>query len=269
MSNSDSPEVVLDVDCLELNMENIVHFFDSDDTGRKHASSIKSVVGEELAYACIKHYFAGRGSCATLLKDEKSQRIACTTVSRPGFQLDGWLKVQECGKTTFYQTEIKSWSFHGYGGQGRRLPIIAEDKSVAADIKATNLDTYRAALNGEGERNYDSVRKVLFKMKVPRSYRGNPEMGNPKPLLCVWEAVCEKGDLVGKPFFPIEVKPIKVSPRFVDKANCEGGEFQVVDVFSISNYLRSIIDAKGEKTIRLHLPEIAARIRILGELFER
>lgn len=267
MPHTDCPEAVLDEDCVELNIENIVHFFDSDDTGRKHASSIKGVVGEELAYACIKHYFASLGGCATLLTDKNSQRIACTTVSRPGFQLDGWLKIRERDVTSFYQTEIKSWSFHGYGSRGRRLPIFADDKSAAAAIKATNLDTYRAALNGEGGKNNDAVRKLLFKMKVPRPYTGSPEMENPRALLCVWEAVCEKGDVIGRPFFPIEVKPFKVSPRFLDQTDCVGGGFRVVHVFSVSNYLRSLIEIERKETIRLHLPGVAARIRILQGLF--
>lgn len=256
-----------DDDWLELSVEKIVHFFDEDVDGRQHASSIKAIVGEELAFACMMKYFEDNGMCATLLVDKSNNRIACTTGARKGFQLDGWLKVCSKRETFFYQTEVKSWSFHGIGGKDRQLPLVALVGAKDREVKVANLEMYRGALNGEGKRDYDLVRKVLFKMRVPNGYANVTAMSSPKPMLCIWEAVCDTGDHVGIPLFPMKVKRFKFAKRFRDDVQLEGGDFPEVHIFSVSNYLRSKLAGKeAAKTIRLHLPKIAERQRILKGL---
>lgn len=254
-------------DWLEVSIEKIIHFFDEDLDRRQHASSVKAVVGEELAFACMVKFFEDKGAHASLLVDKRNNRTACTTGGRKGFQLDGWLKVSSRHKTVLYQTEVKSWSFHGIGGRDRRLPLVA---SVLADdlkIKGENLEMYRAALNGEVERDFDSVRKVLFKMRVPTGYEKEAAMASPQPLLCIWEAVCDKGDRVGAPLFAMKVKRFKFANRVKDNLRLAGGDFPEVQIFSVSNYLRAKLKGKeATRTIRLYLPKIAERQRILRGL---
>jgi hypothetical protein len=75
----------------------LIEFFDVNVEARQDASSIKAILGEEIAIACMKRYFRDQKKSAGLVcvADKPGQRLACTTGGRKGFQLDGWFVVEE------------------------------------------------------------------------------------------------------------------------------------------------------------------------------
>jgi hypothetical protein len=103
---------------IRVNLRELINFYDSDAAMAKHANAIKIVAGEELNLAVLTHYFTSRGATANLL-DAK-----CNTGPLKGSRLDAWLRVAT-DTVTFYQVEVKAWSFHGYGG-GPALSIEHE-----------------------------------------------------------------------------------------------------------------------------------------------
>lgn len=255
---------------LSINIRRVIEFFDVDDRSAKHASSIKGILGEEFAVACMKRYFSEHQCDAELLMDAKGEnRLACTSFTKPGYHLDGWLRVKGPGQDpVFYQTEIKSWSFHGYASKDRRLPVDEAHAGHLGTVKKTaTLQWYLRRLNGEVEHDDNRTRKVLLKMNRPKGFEH--QMTQPRALLCIWEAVCDDKDDLGLPLFDL---PVSVASTISDGRGktCEAAGFDTVTIFSVSNYLRARIragahDADGR--LRLHMPHVAARLRTLSNLF--
>lgn len=262
---------------LTVDIRALIEFFDVDTEAQQDASSIKAIIGEEFAIACMKHYFENHGTTgctnAYLLKQHGSDhRLACTTGGRAGYQLDGWFIVKRNGVTTCYQTEIKSWSFHGIGSSDRRLLIEAKDPTKVIgkmrEIFAHYYDATKQTLEQSG------TQKVLLKMKQPYNSRNKflyPTQ-NPKPLLCLWEALCRHDATSSEVFFSVPVAPITPLTK-QNGAVCEGGGFNEVHIFSVSNYLRQVLanapDSEARLTIRLPLPRIAKRMRLLSAMFSQ
>jgi hypothetical protein len=253
-------------DYLTVDIEQLIHFFDVDAGAQKDSSSIKGVIGEEFAFACMKRYFEDIGSCATVLTDRAGERISCTTGGRAGHQLDGWLKVENFSQTVFYQVEIKSWSFHGIGSKNRKMPIH-DSIDIALAKKKAIFDHYYDSV--EEKFKQSGVNKVLLKMKPPKKFQNF--ISKPQPLLCLWEAVSSENGNSNLACFSVPVAPLGRLTKD-NGAICESGGFTQVSIFSVSNYLRSLL-AKCDRTnstpsIHLHLPRIAARIRRLQRIFQ-
>lgn len=258
--------ITVNDDYLTVDIEQLIHFFDVDAEAQKDSSSIKGVIGEEFAFACMKRYFEDIGNQTTVLTDKTGVRISCTTGGRAGHQLDGWLKVKNFSQTVLYQVEIKSWSFHGIGSKDRKMPINESRGTLLANQKKVFAHYYDSIDEKFLE---NKVNKVLLRMTLPRGFKNS--IMKPQPLLCIWEAVCSRHGNSSLACFSVPVSPID---RLIkdNGAICESGEFTKVTIFSVSNYLRSIL-AKADKadlkpSIRLHLPRIAARIRRLQQIFK-
>jgi hypothetical protein len=112
---------------LQINLTELVTFYDVDAGARTHSNAIRTLAGEELAFALMSHYFESeRGAnCAHRLK------APCTTGKKRGHRLDGWFEVQEASGTTHFQVEVKSWSFHGYGAKKVPLALACTDAEFA------------------------------------------------------------------------------------------------------------------------------------------
>lgn len=264
---------VAEVNGLVVDIRELINFFDINTEAQQDSSSIKAIIGEEFAFACMSRYFEGNGfESAQLLVDHDSRRrIACTTGGKKGYQLDGWFLVVKDGIKTCYQTEIKSWSFHGIGSKNRRMLIENNETNEILELKRDNFTTYYDVKNKSFK--HDGVRKVLLKMKLPNSPKKNENypIQDPKPLLCLWEAVCQH-DKPSEIFFEIPVASFK-ELRKENEAVCQSGGFDSLYIFSVSNYLRSVLaSAKTTDkpvTVSLPLPRIEERMRLLATIFSR
>lgn len=230
-----------------VNIRELLEFFDANELARPHASAIKNLIGEELAFAVLAQYFEKKGRAEKL-------PLRCTTGGRPGYWLDGWLRVSPGrGPATYYQVEVKSWSFHGIGSQSRRLRI---------DCTPDDLQQHKQLVwasywdDGRNLFTEDKLNKVLLKMDTPPGPRV-------RPLLCLWEAVhpCGKPD----EFFSVPVGEYRPTKNGVELPR---GGFKEVHVFSVSSYLRNQL-AGGKDVLCLELPAIGARLGWLDKLLVR
>jgi hypothetical protein len=256
---------------LKIDIRALVDFFDVDTEAQQDASSVKAVIGEEFAVACMRHYFEMRGAQAELLlHHDGNRRLACTTGELAGYQLDGWFLVRENNRQTCYQMEIKSWSFHGIGGRDQRMLVEHEETPDCLRIKKYVFSKYYD--RSTNCIRPDEVKKVLLKMRVPNAPGRHPPypIHNPQPLLCLWQAVCEEDKEASEVFFSVPVAPIDAMIK-PNGARCESGGFERVWVFSVSNYLRTLMatanQAGTEPTITLPMPRIEERIRLLTTMF--
>lgn len=272
MTSWDQPIGALGSGELVTDIRTLIEFFDVNTEAQQDASSIKSVIGEEFAIACMVRYFGEKGETARLLmENDTGRRLACTTGKRAGYQLDGWFLVEKEGSQTCYQTEIKSWSFHGIGSRGRRMLIEGAETPEIVEQKRQIFQTYYDP--GTGDLKPDGVKKVLLKMQQPYAPRKKPQYPtqNPEPLLCIWEAVCRPEASSSEIFFSVPVSRFS-SMKKPNGEVCASGEFDTVNIFSVSNYLRhALAEAPSDRrfTISLPLPRIAERMRLLSTMFSK
>lgn len=258
-------------DELTVDIRALIEFFDVNTEATQDASSIKAILGEELAFACMRRYFESQGAKARLLTQYAGddRRLACTTGKQKGYQLDGWFVVEKDGATQCYQTEIKSWSFHGIGDKHQRLLITDEDDDCI-EQKRKIFNRYYDA--GAQCLLHPGTSKVLLEMRQPQAPRRQPPYPthNPKPLLCLWAPVCTANAARSEVFFSVPVARIEPLPK-ENGALCASGGFTEVHVFSVSNYLREALASPaastGPLTISLPLPRIAQRLRLLAAIF--
>ncbi len=211
-------------DMMTVNISALLRFFDEvPDDSRRHATSIVSVVGEELGLALLVDYLSKTDAGARLLKEP------CKTGKKRGSRLDGWVETT----STLYQVEVKSWSAHSFGGTPLRIDASPEE-----------LPAFRVARWNENWRNGTfadpPAAKVLERMPPPHPH------SNIEPLIVFWVAMNPDGK--ADPFFRVAL---------------EGERFPVLNVFSVSGYLRQI----PEDTLELSLPNTRTRMRWLSEMF--
>ena len=241
-ANASSPEFVT------INVEEILRFFDEKpEWAIGHVAGVVGVVGEDLNVSCFQRYIESSGAKVTVRADP------VTTGRRKGPRLDRWIVVEwPDGRRTVFQTEIKSWSAHAFGG--RMLPVRATPEEVA-EYKRPRWqmmwDSTRRTLT------FKEVAKVLVPMKPPADLEGEEIL----PLLIFWEALGSP-DQAGRHLFKTEGPtggfPFTPPPTWPD-----AGKFPALWVFSVSSYLRSIRDTD----IELRMPNAARRIEIIGKLF--
>ena len=229
---------------LTVDIEGVLNFFDEKpDWGVGHATGIIAIVGEDLNTACFQHYLKSQGGQAVVLCNPDTGRPwPVTTGHTKGPRLDRWIQVTWPNKpTTVFQTEIKSWSSHGFGGI--RLPVCATPEEVNKH-RQSRWDSLWDS--GTGSLNHPRTLKVLVRMKPPEGV--DPE--SVRPLLIFWEAV-GPGEAPDDHQFRVDVADAK---------------FPELWVFSSSNYLRSLL-SKRIPRIKLEMPEAALRLRSLNRLF--
>lgn len=210
---------------LKLNIRETLAFFDEDKSAGKHSNALKSVFGEELCIALLLEYLTRQ--------DPNTARLtgACTTGNRSGHQLDAWIMstLPGAARPTYFQTEVKSWSFHGVGPGTRPLPLNVE----ASELAIRKKESWKDYWSGTGFHN-TKLDKVFTKMKPPLA---DVVVA---PLACLWAAVHDKG--LDDPLF--QVSGIARDP------------FTSVYVFSASSYLRLELRASDFKYLVLkHVPE--------------
>ena len=205
--------------------------------------SIVGLVGEELNAACFIDYLDGIGAKATVLNQ------SVTRGSGKGPWLDRWIDVRSPDNSrTVFQTEIKSWSAHSYGGE-----VLAVDADTQAIAKYRQRrwdrrwDAERRLL-----RDSNQTLKVLVRMKPPEGV----DAGDVRPLLIFWEAI-------GPPKSDHLFKIPNPSHEFPKKSWPTSPEFPELWVFSVSSYLRSV----AAETLTLPMPNAAHRLRLLQDLF--
>lgn len=221
-------------DFLTLDVKTLLAFYDEDTEVKRHSNSIKTLAGEELGFALLIEYFRRSSVKAELL------RRPCTTGKKKGYRLDGWIQAtnESSGVTTYYQVEVKSWSMHGVGGDSTPLQLQASTDEVSSYKKRLWAQYW-----SNGQFTAPMLNKVLTAMKCP-----DPS-AIVQPLACLWAAVHPEGK--SEPFFSVEL------PNPVN--------FSSVLVFSMSSFLRGIVDR--EPTISLSLPLTAIRLRWLTAIF--
>jgi hypothetical protein len=248
----------------------LIEFFDVNVEARQDASSIKAILGEEIAIACMKRYFRDQKKSAGLVcvADKPGQRLACTTGGRKGFQLDGWFVVEEKGVRTCYQTEIKLWSIHGIGG-GKKKPLITgPETETTLEQKRKIFDEYYDP--AQQCLKQERTKKVLLYMRQPKSHKkcAPYPTQHPQALLCLWAPICQRNQPMSEIWFSVPVAKYD-PPSKANDAICVSGQFSTLQIFSVSNYLRAALAeaTDGSLRIALPLPRIAERMRILSAIF--
>ena len=225
-------------------IEGLLDFFDEKpDCSVGHATGIVSLAGEDLNAACLRHYLKAMGGDAVVLRDPVSGRpCPVTTGRRKGPRLDRWVRVEWPGQPeVVFQTEIKSWSAHGFGGV--RLPLGGS----ASEVRKRKRDQWDALYDSRRRQlKHPMTLKVLERMKPPKDV----DPGAVRPMLIFWFAL-ESRKSPNAPLFRVEVR----SP-----------EFDELWVFSVSGYLRSL-RSQGVERIELDMPDAALRLRKLNGWF--
>ena len=229
---------------LTVDIEGLLNFFDEKpDWAVGHATGIVGIAGEDLNTACLQHYLKCRGGSATVLRNSITGRpFPVTTGHTKGPRLDRWIQVTWPNRsTTVFQTEIKSWFSHGFGGI--RLPLSATPKEVNVHRQSRWDSLWGSRTRGL---NHPRTLNVLVPMKPPEGV--DPE--NVRPLLIFWVAV-GPGEAPDDHLFRVDVAD---------------AEFRELWVFSSSNYLRSLL-SEGVSSVELEMPGAALRLRSLNRLF--
>jgi hypothetical protein len=220
---------------VRVNVRELISFYDEDKTARPHSNAVKILAGEDIGFGLLIDHFRRNGATAEKLSP-------CTTGQPKGERLDGWLKVtrQSLATTIYYQVEVKSWSFHGVGGETRPLGVNCTSDELA-EFKRREWDRYWFS----GRFSNRHLNKVLTPMKAPHSG------ATVEPLACIWTALHPNGN--SEAFFNVAL---------------EGHEqFQRVWVFSMSSFLRNFLATGDGDWLTLDLPLAHARLQWLKRLF--
>ena len=217
----------------QLNLVKLINFFDEAPyESRGHATSLCSLLGEELAINLLKDYVERRGE-----KFELINRI-CTQKTRKGFRLDAWIAIKHKEGLFHYQTEIKNWSAHSIGG-----------KQLDADADEESLIKFRKARWQEQFTDINEIKnaqKVLIKMRGDEKYDAITK----RPLLCFWFPMHPEGK--GDCFFHVPVR--------------NNENFENLWVFSMSNYVRYLV-AQGYNKIDFEMEKTDSRIDWVNQIY--
>jgi hypothetical protein len=222
---------------MKLNTKELLDFFDNKkDDVRHDISSVIGVVGEDLGAALFKRYYEETfGKKVTISLFPVLGVIERGTKKGP--RLDRWIYVKQSkNKFTAYQTEIKNWSAYAIGAR----KVGTDPKTIPA-IGLLNLKDRIQRLQHK-DKNGES--KVFYPMKKPIDF---PSKATLKPLIIYWSVLSKNGKNLD-PYFRVKM-PIK--------------GFKELNIFSMSNYLRSI----KKKEIILDMPSAEKRINLLRKYF--
>ena len=211
---------------LTIDIRELITFCDDEDSARRNAKAAMEIVGEELALPLLVRYFRERRREAEILPG------LCTTGNTRGPQLHGWLQVKNPSGSMLYQVQVKTWS--RLSVRGRHL----DQGATPAQIARFKMQRWERYWDEEkGQFSDTELNKVLTPMNAP--FSGIPV----EPLACLWDAVHPKGGL--EAFFSVV---------------CLGSQFQKVNVFSMSTFLRS----KNVPTIQVEVADDSEGLRWLA-----
>lgn len=225
---------------MQFNIPKLLQFLDDPDTqseeslnasssNRGHATSIISLIGEDLNAAVFNHY---HNNSLEVLPENVVQGF------KKGKWLDRWIADHE--NQILYQCEIKNWAGASLGG-----------RTLAADAPATlwpEIADYNLG-RIKNDLSFDKVHptgltKVLLPMRKPEAYANYTV----RPMLILWMLITD--DFVHlSPQFTLTNLPITES-------------FKEMDIFSVSLYLRKLLQ-DGTITIELDTPNIAQRLQLM------
>jgi hypothetical protein len=215
---------------IRVRLPELVHFYDADAEAHRHASPVKGLAGEELNIALLCECLKQQGMRVEILPER------CTA---PGNWLDAWIRATSPdGTHVFYQVEVKSWSFHGFGG-GQPLAVDVTPLAYS-DYLAAQWNGYWDALNMCFRD--EKLNKVLTRMA---QFEHEPVM----PLACLWSAVHPQG--IDEPLFEVP---------------CQAPPFMKAAVFSASVFARKLI-AQGRTYLDLEMPAMERRLRYVNLIF--
>jgi len=218
---------------MEVDIVRALAFYDEAvPSSQHHATAINAVAGEDMGAGLFLHYLTQKNISAKILPDK------CTQGTKSGVRLDRWILAVKNGKKIYYQTEIKNWSAHAFGG--KRLKINATQK----EIYNHKIERWGKFWDGKTLRD-PQARKVLVPMKPPEN---NCRV---EPLICFWDSMHPKGK--NEPLFSVPLQ---------DK------NFSKIWVFSMSAHLRNMLTS-GMKTIPLEMVDTESRIGWLQIMFRK
>lgn len=218
----------------KINLRTLLKFYDEKDFAPSlHASSVKSVLGEDLAIALLSHYFKANGCSVRILSE------ACNQGTKTGCRLDKWAEINSVNQTTIFQVEIKNWSVHSLGGKS--ISIHANEEAMRDFRIARWARRFDSKKNVPAEK---STSKVLTKMKLPEGY----SKAEHKALLCFWESLHPIGKAV--PLFEVDV-------------NSES--FDRLTVFSMSNYVRQLLEST--EVLAVEMKDTDSRIDWINKIY--
>jgi len=214
---------------MKLNVKELLDFFDNKKDDIRHdISSVIGVVGEDLGAALFKRYYEKTFGEKVIISPSP---VVSGTMKGP--RLDRWIYVKHSKNNfTAYQTEIKNWSAYAIGA--RR--VGADPKTMPA-IGLLNWKDRSARLR---HRDKNNENKVFYPMKKPTDL---PNKATIEPLIIYWFVLSNLNSL-----FKVDM-------------HIKG--FKKLNVFSMSNYLRSI----KNKEITLDMPSAEKRIKLLSRYF--
>ena len=237
------------------NVEGLLRFFDEKpDWSKKHATGIVGIVGEDLNAACFQHYLKSKGARADVLRYPGSNRpLPVTTGNLKGPRLDRWIEVVWAdGSKTVFQTEIKNWSAHAFGGKSLSTSATPEEVTNHSQARwEVHWHSRRRTLKGA------NTAKVMVRMKPPAGV----DQKNIRPLLIFWEAMGPRSQ-AGNHLFKVD-NPTRDFPFELPSTWPSPYGFPDLWIFSVSSYLRSIRDV----SIELDMPDASLRLQILNSLF--
>jgi len=218
---------------IKIKVKEIIDLFDTKKDDLRHdISSVINLVGEDLGAALFKRYYI-----ETFGKKVIISPFPVLSGTMKGPRLDRWIYIEQSkNKFTAFQTEIKNWSAYAIGAR----KIDADPKTIPAvgllNLKDRIKRLEHIDINGES--------KVFFSMKKPIDF---PNKATLEPLIIYWFVLSKDGRSL-RSFFKVNM-PIK--------------GFKQINVFSMSNYLRSI----KKKEIILDMPSAEKRIKLLEKYF--
>ena len=220
---------------MKLNVKELLDFFDNKKDDIRHdISSVIGVVGEDLGTALFERYYQ-----ETLRKKVTISPFPVVSGTMKGPRLDRWIYVEQSkNKFTAFQTEIKNWSAYAIGA-----------RKVGTDPKtmpAIGLLNWKDRIKRLQHKDINGENKVFYPMKKPIDF---PNKANLESLVIYWFVLSKDGKNLNS-FF---------------KVNMSRKGFRKLNIFSMSNYLRSI--EKKEKEITLDMPSAETRIKLLEKHF--
>ena len=156
-----------------LNLEELVHFYDeTPDDSHKLATPINALIGEEVALGLLKHYAEEERGWAFKLIDR-----VCTPGTKAGGRLDAWIEIKDGDSVHHYQTEIKNWNAHSFGGVAISK---AASEMVLSEYRKNEWCRYYGYFSNKDKIGKYNCSKVLNKMSCLPEHEGVPK----RPLLC-------------------------------------------------------------------------------------
>lgn len=227
---------------IKIKVKEIISLFDERrDNLRHNISSIINLVGEDLGVALFKRYY--KKTFGKKVAVGRHSPISGTMKGNKGPRLDRWIYIhQSKKKIVACQTEIKNWSAFAIGGR----PI-----NIDSDKGHIGLLNWQERCGQLLEKKKNKENKVFYPMRDPRDrdLGLKDKIVKIEPLMIYW-LILSKNSKFLNPFFSFNL-PVKIRG------------FKKLNVFSMSNYLRSIKNVE----LILDMPIAQNRILLLKKYF--